>query len=599
MRDFSIREIRSKINIDQSRNQLLTPFGQKTLMDRYCLPDEDYQDVFARAAVAFCGGDLELAQRLYDYSSQHWFMFATPLISNGGTTRGLPISCFLNYVEDSIRGLADNFVENAFLATRGGGIGSYWGDIRSIGQKTSKGVETPGAISFMHVVDAQMLAYHQGSTRRGAAAVYMDISHPEINDFINMRSSTGDLHRKNENLHHGVCVTDDFMVAVEEDDEWNLIDPKSKEVVEVVRARDLWIKILQNRVKLGEPFLYFIDTANKALPQTQKDLGLTIHHSNLCTEITLPTSNERTAVCCLSSINLAKYREWEPVVEQFVSDLICMLDNVLEIFIERAPPEMRKAVYSAKRERSLGLGTLGWHTLLQQENIDFGAAAAYDLNQEVYAHIKEYAVKESKELAKERGEPADMRGTGLRNAHLLAIAPNASTSIICGTVSPSIEPLATNAFIQKTQSGSFEVRNPALVSVLEKYGMNDEETWQSIIVNKGSVQHLDFLTAKEREVFKTAAELDQLDIVRLAGERQKYICQAQSVNLFLPPTVAAKDLHKIHYEAWKQGLKSLYYLRSESVKPTEIVSVIEKPQVVEERKPKVECTDDVCTMCEG
>lgn len=598
MRDYSIQEVRAVINIDLSRNELLTDFGKKTLDDRYCLEGEDYQDVFARAALAFCGGDLDLAQRLYDYSSKQWFMFATPLISNGGTSRGLPISCFLNYVDDSITGLTNNFVENAFLSTRGGGIGSYWGDIRSIGQKSSKGVETPGAISFMHTIDAQMLAYHQGSTRRGAAAVYMDISHPEIEDFINMRSPTGDVHRKNENLHHGVCIPDTFMRAVEQDADWKLFDPNSLEVTQTISARELWIKLLQTRVKSGEPYLYFVDTANKFLPQSQKDLGLRIHHSNLCTEITLPTSEDRTAVCCLSSINVSKYREFEYGMRHFVADLVRMLDNALSVFIESAPPEMYRAVRSATVERSIGLGTLGFHTLLQQESIPFDSVDAMVLNKELYKSIKMYALLETQELSYSRGEPSDMEGTGLRNAHLLAIAPNASSSIICGGVSPSVEPFAGNAFSQKTDSGTKKVCNPALYPVLEKYGKNDDGTWSSIIVNGGSVQHLDFLSNHEKEVFKTAYEIDQQSIIDLASSRQEYICQSQSVNLFMAGNINVKVLHKIHFDAWKQGLKSLYYLRSASVKSTETVTKTVENEI-EKPKPKIECTENVCTMCEG
>lgn len=596
MRDFSIQEIRNKIKVDDSRDDLLTYFGKKTLGDRYRLPDESYQDVFARAAVAFSNGDDALAQRLYDYASKQWFMFATPLISNGGTSRGLPISCFLNYVEDSIEGLAENFTENAFLATKGGGIGSYWGHVRSIGQKTSKGVETPGAISFMHVVDAQMLAYHQGTTRRGAAAVYMDMSHPEIKEFIAMRVTTGgDIHRKNENLHHGVCITDKFMEAVEQDLDWELIDPHSLQVVEVVKARALWISILTARVKLGEPYLYFVDTTNKALPQAQKDLGLYVHHSNLCTEITLPTNASRTAVCCLSSINLAKFREWNDVSEQFVADLITMLDNVLEVFIEKAPPQLWRAVNSAKLERSIGLGTLGWHTLLQQESIVFGEQASFDLNELIYSKLKRIADKRTRELAIERGEPDDLKETGIRNAHLFSIAPNASSSIICGGVSPSVEPLAANAFAQKTQSGTHGVYNPALIPVLEKYGKNDDDTWSSIITNRGSVQHLDFMSDYDKAVFRTAIELNQEDIIDLAAQRQQYICQAQSINVFFPADVDKSVLHQVHMSAWKKGLKSLYYLRSESVKSTEVVT----GKTERRKRMEVKCTGEVCTMCEG
>lgn len=596
MRKFSIERIREIVKVDDSRDELLTKFGKITLRDRYCLEGESYQDVFARAAVAFCGGDHTLAQRLYDYASKQWLSFATPLIANGGCDHGLPISCFLNYVDDSIGGLTENFVENAFLATSGGGIGSYWGDIRSTGEVTSKGVKTPGALAFMHTVDSQMLAYHQGSTRRGAAAVYMDLSHPEIIEFIEMRSSTGgDIHRKNENLHHGVCITDEFMNCVENDLDWDLIDPSSYRVRETLKARSLWIRLLQARVKSGEPYLFFIDTANKDLPQTQKDLGLKIHHSNLCTEITLPTAVNRTAVCCLSSLNLAKYNEWKDVAELFISDVIFMLDNVITVFAEDAPQQMWRAVFSALQERSLGLGTLGWGSLLQQEGISIESSQAAQLNVYIFAMIKGFARKASEQLAQLRGEPGDMKGTGLRNAHLLSIAPNASSSIICG-VSPSVEPFAANAFSQKTQSGTHEVRNLALVPYLEKYHKNDDETWSSIIINEGSVQHLDFLSNDEKAIFKTALEINQDYLIELAADRQPFICQAQSINLFLPPDISTKELHDLHFSAWKKGLKSLYYLRSKSVKSAEKVST-KTERVV--RKEAAVCTDDVCTMCEG
>lgn len=584
------------IQIDDSRDELLTDFGKITLQEQYCLQNESYQQAFARASAAFSNGDEELAQRLYDYVSKHWFAFATPLLTNGGTNRGLPISCFLNYVEDSVMGLANNFVENAFLCTNGGGIGTYWGKIRSIGEKTSKGLETPGLIPFMHCQDSQMIAYHQGKARRGAGATYVDISHPEILEFINMRLPGGDFHRKNLNLHHGICIPDFFMECVAVDGDWELIDPNSGKVKSIVKARELWIKILQQRVKSGEPYLFFVDTANAALPQSQKDKGLYVYHSNLCTEITLPTNEERTAVCCLSSINVAKYDEWVSVKEQFIADLITMLDNALTVFIETAPPQMHKAVASSVAERSLGLGTLGFSSYIQQKGWALESAEAKMFNKNLYAEIKKYAVKASQKLALERGEPEDMVGTGLRNAHLLSIAPNASSSIICGGVSPSIEPLVANAFTQKTQAGSHIVKNPVLIKVLEQYGKNDPETWSSIVLKDGSVQHLDFLSDNHRAVFKTAAEVDQQTLIDLAADRQPYICQAQSVNLFLPPNVDKKVLHTLHYSAWKKGLKSLYYLRSGSVKSTQVGEI--KKETIEEQ-PVVCTLGRECKSCEG
>lgn len=565
--------IKSIVTIDYSRDNLLTEFGKQTLLDRYCLPGEGPQDAFARASVAFSGGDDALAQRLYDYASKLWFSFATPLLSNGGAGRGLPISCYLNFVEDSREGLANNFVENVWLATEGGGIGSYWGAIRSVGQKTSKGVETPGLMPFMHCIDSQMLAYHQGSTRRGSAAVYIDISHPEIVDFIEMRSATGgDVHRKNENLHHGVCISDEFMHAVERNGLWNLVDPTSHQVTKQVKARELWIRLLTQRVKLGEPYLFFTDAANRALPQTQRDLGLRVNASNLCTEIMLATNADRTAVCALSSLNAAKKREYWNCFEQLVLDLLTMIDNCLDVFIADAPNELWRAVDSAYAERAVGLGTLGWHTLLQQESLPMGHEDAFKLNDIFYARLRDAADAASRQLGAERGEAPEMTGTGERFSHKLAVAPNASSSIYCGTVSPSTEPLAANAFVQKTLSGSHLVKNPALIPVLEAYGKNDEETWTSIVVNSGSVQHLTFLTLWEKEVFKTFMETDQQVIVDQAIQRGGYICQGQSLNISLPADVNVKDLHKIHFAAWKGGLKSMYYCRSTSVKKTETVS---------------------------
>jgi len=587
------------VKTSESRNDKLTEFAKRTLKSQYCLPNESYQDAFARAAIAFSGGDDALAQRIYDYASNQWFAFATPLLANGGTSRGLPISCFLNYVDDSIVGLAANFTENCFLSTNGGGIGTYWGHVRSVGETTTKGVDTPGVMPFMHCQDAQVLAYHQGQTRRGATATYMDVSHPEIYEFLAMRSSTnGDVHRKNENLHHGVCLTDSFMDAVEVDGDWQLIDPHSKNVRQTVKARDLWIKMLAQRSKLGEPYLFFVDTANKALPETLKARGHHIYHSNLCTEITLPTNKDRTAVCCLSSINVAQVSEWWDFREQFIDDLITMLDNALTVFCENAPLEMWRAVASARAERSIGLGTLGLHTWFQLNKMPVDSKRAKEFNELFYKEIKELAVKASKRLAIERGEPEDMKGTGLRHAHLLAIAPNASSSIICGGVSPSVEPMAANVFTQKTKQGSQEVRNPALEAYFRERGRNTVKTWTSISVNNGSIQHLDWIPQDIKDVFKTASEVDQQNLIDMAAERQKHICQAQSINLFLPATVSTKQLHQLHFSAWKNGLKSLYYLRSSSVKSTNTGLL---PTILKEEKIEgaaCELGTD-CTACEG
>lgn len=581
--------------IDYSRDALLTEVGRVTLEERYCQPGEGPQDVFARASRAFSGGDEALAQRLHDYSSQLWFSYATPLISNGGTERGLPISCFLNYVDDSIAGLAANFTENAYLSTNGGGIGTYWGRVRSVGEVTSKGVETPGLMQFMHVMDAQMLAYHQGSTRRGAGAAYIDISHPEVVAFINMRTLGGDEHTINENLHHGLCISDAFMEAVRAGRSWDLVDPNSGRVRDTVDARQLWSSILLKRVQKGEPYLFFTDTANRALPDPLKALGLRVNQSNLCTEITLPTNPDRTAVCCLSSVNMAKWREWGPVAGQFINDLVTMLDNVLEVFIEQAPPEMWRAVASARSERSIGLGTLGWASLLQQEGLCYEDEEALQLNRELYSQIKAHAADASRRLAAERGEAPDMVGTGMRHSHLMAVAPNATSSLICGCVSPSVEPFAGNAFAQKTLSGTHEVRNPALIALLDELGHNTQEVWSSIVVAKGSVQHLDFLTPRQKMIFRTHEEHDQMALLRQAWERQPYICQAQSINLSVPPNVSAKELNRLHFTAWERGLKSLYYLRSSSVKRTEAVNTIVETRARHE--PPVGGSD--CVACEA
>lgn len=587
-----------QINIDLSRDAKLTAFGIATLKDRYLTDDETSpQHAFARAASAFAD-DAAHAQRLYDYASNLWFMFSTPILSNGGTQRGMPISCFLNYVPDSRAGLTDHYTENAWLSSLGGGIGGYWGAIRSNGISTSGGSRSSGAIPFLKVVDSEVLAFAQGVTRRASYAAYMDISHPEIEEFLEMRKpSGGDANRRCLNLHHGINVTDKFMQLIMdlssgkvEKDDWQLIDPHSQKVVKVVSARELWQKLLELRVQTGEPYIHFIDTTNNALPEAQKSLGLKVHQSNLCSEITLPTNDDRTAVCCLSSVNLATYDEWKdnPL---FIEDLVRFLDNVLEHFIRNAPKDIGKAVYSAMQERSIGLGAMGFHAYLQKHNIAFDGVMGQVANKQIFKHIKESAVAASKQLAEERGECPDGKGTGMRNMHLLAIAPNASSSIICGDTSPSIEPYRANAYTQKTKTGSFLVKNPYLKRLLETKGQDTDSVWSSIITNSGSVAHLECLDEYEKEVFKTALEIDQRWIVDLAGERQPYICQSQSVNLFFPATVDIPTLHHIHMRAWIKGLKSLYYLRSEAVKRADVVS----------HKVKREALNDyeTCLACEG
>jgi ribonucleoside-diphosphate reductase alpha chain len=561
-----------KINIDYSRDDLLTESGKTILKDRYLLPTEaSPQDGFARAAKTFAD-DQAHAQRLYDYASKLWFMFSTPVLSNGGTTRGLPISCFLNYVDDSREGLADHYTENIWLSSMGGGIGGYWGDVRSQGMATSIGNKTTGVIPFMHVVDSQMTAFHQGATRRGSYASYMDVSHPEIVEFIEMRKPTGgDIHRKNLNLHHGINITDAFMEAVQKGDPWDLIDPHTKQVIKTTDARTLWIKILETRIATGEPYISFIDTVNAALPESQKKLGLKFNHSNLCSEITLPTAKDRTAVCCLSSVNLEYFDEWKDN-KLFIEDLVRMLDNVLEHFITSAPSYMWRAVNSARCERAIGLGTMGLHSYFQKREVAMDGEKSKDINDFIFKHIHNEAQAANEKLGAERGSPADMEGTGLRHSHVIAIAPNASSSVICGGTSPSIEPLRANAFSQKTLSGTFLMKNKYLERVLLKHDRNNKEVWKSIVTNGGSVQHLDFLSDEEKAVFKTAIEMDQKFIVDLAADRQQYICQSQSLNLFLPPDVDTKTLHGIHLRAWKGKVKTLYYMRSQALKKVENLS---------------------------
>tara|TARA_R110000787_G_scaffold124732_1_gene235777 strand:+ start:1988 stop:3751 length:1764 start_codon:yes stop_codon:yes gene_type:complete len=579
------------------RDNLLTDFGKTTLKDRYLLPEETSpQEAFMRAAKAYSDND-EMANRIYDYASKMWFMYSTPILSNGGTNRGMPISCFLNYVGDSREGLTGHYTENAWLTSIGGGIGGYWGDIRSDGTSTSGGSQSSGSIPFLHVVDSEIMAFSQGKTRRGSYAAYMNISHPEVLEFLDIRKpSGGDIHRKCLNLHHGINISNEFMELIEKciaeptyDDTWNLIDPHTKEIVRKVSARDLWLKILENRVATGEPYVSFIDHINDALPETQKALGLKVHHSNLCTEITLPTAEDRTAVCCLSSVNLETYDEWKDN-KLFISDIVRFLDNVLTNFIENAPDQVFRAKFSATQERSIGLGAMGFHAYLQKCNIPFESALAKAKNLNIFKYIKSEAVAESKRLAVKRGEAPDMEGTGMRNAHLLAIAPNASSSIICGTTSPSIEPYRANAYVQKTMSGSFLVKNKHLEKLLETKGINNDKTWTSILANRGSVLHIKDLSDYEKDVFKTSIEINQQWIIEHAADRQEFICQGQSLNVFVPADVNIKELHDIHMLAWKKKLKTLYYCRSEAIKRAELVSLKVERTIIPEAD---------CLACEG
>ena len=566
------------IQIDRTRDDNLSAFGKSTLKDRYLLEGEEYQDMFVRVAKAY-GDDEAHAQRIYDYMSKLWFMPATPILSNGGTDRGLPISCFLNETKDSLGGIVDMWNENVWLAARGGGIGSYWGNLRSIGEKVRGNGKTSGVIPFMRVQDSLTLAISQGSLRRGSSAMYMPIDHPEIEEFIDIRRPTGgDPNRKALNIHHGVSVSDAFMTAVEEDGDWDLKSPYDNHVVETVKARELWIKLLVTRMETGEPYLLFTDTVNKRIPEHHKQLGLNVKTSNLCSEITLPTGidhlgEDRTAVCCLSSVNLENYDAWkdEP---QFIEDIMRFLDNVLQGFINTAPPEMARAVYSATRERSVGLGVMGFHSYLQEKSIPFESVMAKVWNKKMFEHIRKGANAASVKLAEERGPCLDAAEVGVmeRFSNKMAIAPTASISVIGGNSSPGIEPYAANVFVQKTLSGSFTVRNKHLDKLLTERGMNNEDVWSSISSSEGSVQHLDFLDEHEKMTFKTAQEMDQRWVIEHAADRSDFVCQAQSINLFIAPDVHKRDLHLLHYHAWKKGVKSLYYCRSTSMQRSDKVS---------------------------
>ena len=566
------------IKIDRTRDSKLTDFGRATLKDRYLGLNESYQDLFARVASSYADDNLH-AQRIYNYISNLWFMPATPVLSNGGTKRGLPISCFLNEASDSLSGILDLWSENVWLAAKGGGIGSYWGNLRSIGEKIGKVGKTSGIIPFIKVMDSLTMAISQGSLRRGSAACYLPIDHPEIEEFIEMRRPTGgDPNRKALNLHHGILVSDAFMRAVETDEKWALKSPADGTVQQTISARNLWIRLLTARMETGEPYIIYIDTVNRQIPQHHKLANLTVKTSNLCSEITLPTGidkdgRDRTAVCCLSSLNLEKYDEWKDD-KMMINDVMRFLDNVLSDFIERAPDNFADAKYSAARERSVGLGVMGFHSYLQKNSIPLESVMSKVWNKKIFKHIQENVDQASKDLADERGPCPDAADYGFneRFSNKTAIAPTASISIICGGASPGVEPVAANSYTHKTLSGSFNVRNRYLLELLEKHGKNTEEIWSGITTNEGSVSHLDFLTDLEKDVFKTAFELDQKWIIELSADRTPFISQAQSINLFLAADVHKKELHKIHFDAWKKGLKSLYYCRSKSIQRAENVN---------------------------
>jgi ribonucleoside-diphosphate reductase alpha chain len=596
------------LQLDRSRDDLLTEFGKKTLEDRYLLAGESYQDMFARVATAY-SDDADHAQRVYDYMSKLWFMPATPVLSNGGADRGLPISCFLNAVGDSLDGIQNVWNENVALASNGGGIGTYWGGVRSIGEKVKGAGQTSGIIPFIRVMDSLTLAISQGSLRRGSAAVYLDVHHPEIEEFLEIRKPSGDFNRKSLNLHHGINITDAFMEAVRDGKTFDLLSPKNQAVMKTVDARSLWQKILEIRLQTGEPYLIFSDTVNRQMPAHQKELGLSVKQSNLCAEIMLHTGRDhlgidRTAVCCLSSVNAEKFLEWreEPM---FVEDLMRFLDNVLEDFIRRAPPAMKAAVYSAMRERSVGLGLMGFHSFLQSQGVAFESAMAKSWNMRLFKHLRREADKASRVLAEEKGPCEDARERGVmeRFSHKLAIAPTASISIICGGTSAGIEPIPANIYTHKTLSGSFAVKNPYLEALLDGKGLNTDAVWSSILEHEGSVQHLEGLNDDEKSIFKTAFELDQRWLVDLASDRAPEICQAQSLNLFIPGDVNKWDLHMLHWKAWETGVKSLYYLRSKSVQRAAFAGAEDKAEAeVDPNQPDLFSaarTDyDECLACQ-
>jgi ribonucleoside-diphosphate reductase alpha chain len=558
------------VEVDHGRDALLTDFGKDTLKDRYLLPGESYQDLFVRVASAYAD-DGAHAQRLYDYISRLWFMPATPVLSNGGTGRGLPISCYLNSVPDSLNGIVDTWNENVWLASRGGGIGTYWGNVRGIGEPVGLNGKTSGIIPFVRVMDSLTLAISQGSLRRGSAACYLDISHPEIEEFLEIRKPSGDFNRKALNLHHGVLIPDAFMEAVRDGAEWVLRSPKDGSERGKVDARALFQKLVETRLATGEPYIVFADHVNRNMPKHHRDLGLKVSTSNLCSEITLPTGkdhlgNERTAVCCLSSVNLETWDQWKDD-GRFLEDVMRFLDNVLQDYIDRHEPGMERAAYAAARERSVGLGVMGFHSFLQSRGLPFEGAMAKSWNLRIFKHIKAQVDEASMALAVERGPCPDAADMGVmeRFSCKMAIAPTASISIICGGTSACIEPIPANIYTHKTLSGSFVVRNPYLEKLLIEKAKNADAVWNSILERGGSVQHLDFLSPEEKDCFKTSFEIDQRWLLELAADRTPYIDQSASLNLFIPADVEKWDLLMLHFRAWELGIKSLYYLRSKSV----------------------------------
>src|SRR3954447_13181639 len=593
------------VKTDAKRDELLTEFGKDTLKDRYLLPGESYQDLFARVAAAY-SDDADHAQRVCDYISKLWFMPATPVLSNGGTGRGLPISCYLNSVDDSLQAITEIWNENVWLASKGGGIGTYWGRVRGIGEPVGLNGKTSGIIPFVRVMDSLTLAISQGSLRRGSAAVYLDVAHPEIEEFLEIRKPSGDFNRKALNLHHGVLVTDEFMEAVREGGEFTLRSPRDGSERSKVDARSLFQKLVETRLATGEPYIIFIDAVNKAMPKHHRDLGLKVTTSNLCSEITLPTGKDhngadRTAVCCLSSLSLETWDEWHKD-KQFIEDVMRFLDNVLSDYIARAPDEMARAKYSAERERSVGLGVMGFHSFLQARGLPFEGAMAKSWNLKIFKHIRAQVDTASMMLAQERGACPDAQDMGVmeRFSCKMAIAPTASISIICGGTSACIEPIPGNVYTHKTLSGSFSIRNPHLEKLLKDKAKDSENVWNSILERGGSVQHLDFLTAEEKDVFKTSFEIDQRWLIELAADRTAYIDQATSLNLFIPADVDKWDLMMLHFRAWELGIKSLYYLRSKSVQRAGFAGGVEADNTPELKEiPLAATTDyDECLACQ-
>ena len=592
------------VEVDHSRDALLTDFGKETLKDRYLLPGESYQDLFVRVASAYAD-DQPHAQRLYDYISRLWFMPSTPVLSNGGTGRGLPISCYLNSVPDSLEGIVETWNENVWLASRGGGIGTYWGNVRGIGEPVGLNGKTSGIIPFVRVMDSLTLAISQGSLRRGSAACYLDVSHPEIEEFLEIRKPSGDFNRKALNLHHGVLLTDAFMESVRAGEEWNLLSPKDGSIRATVDARSLFQKLVETRLATGEPYIVFADTVNRMMPRHHRELGLKVSTSNLCSEITLPTGrdhlgNDRTAVCCLSSLNLETWDEWNGD-KQFIEDIMRFLDNVLTDYIDRAPPEMARAKYSASRERSVGLGVMGFHSFLQARNLPFEGAMAKSWNLKIFKHISREANEASMMLATERGAcpDAEERGVMERFSCKMAIAPTASISIICGGTSACIEPIPANIYTHKTLSGSFSIRNPYLEKLLSEKSKNSDSIWNSILEQGGSVQHLEFLSTEEKDTYKTSFEIDQRWLIELAADRTPFIDQATSLNLFIPADVEKWDLLMLHFRAWELGVKSLYYLRSKSIQRAGFAGGVEADNTA--LAPVIELAEkdyDECLACQ-